>query len=440
MNGNITNVGMAVQLFNNPEFGNIRILIIEDAPWFVGRDVAVALGYSVARKAIYDHVDDEDKRGFQIGTPSGQQEMTIINESGMYSLVMSSKLESAKRFKRWVTNEVLPSIRKTGSYGKGASKTITPEEFAKLTAIINKLDNRLDTVVSMLKGLQAGSQAPAHPSHPTQAGASTIPEKKSPWRKEMYRYATAIAAHKGIKVSDVYTNIYDVLWRDYTWSRRYEKQIYAQKWGIDDLRTVSNLDAIEDSSMYKSIFDCLMRDLYVNTLGVEVECPKVGALCAPPNQSHEIEVHAVEVEAEANEGNASNQEAAKEAIERTVTAGRIAEASAIPNTYTKEQALEDLETARKSVYPIVSMTYHPNVMSGMVNPLAKLIGDESAKKSKTYRCIYKKYGRDEVKKLTRAFRRSVGRNPCCTTEVFYRSARGLDSFKEAVKALILEQN
>ena len=439
MNDNITNVGTAVRLFNNPEFGNIRILIIEDGPWFVGKDVAVALGYTNPQKAVRDHVDEEDRTVNDSFTVNGTP-VTLINESGLYSLALSSKLESAKRFKRWVTNEVLPSIRKTGSYGNGVRKTITPEEFAKLTAIINKLDNRLDTVVSMLKGLQAGSQAPAHPSHPTQAGASTIPEKKSPWRKEMYRYATAIAAHKGVKVSDVYTNIYDVLWRDYTWSRRDEKQIYAQKWGIDDLRTVSNLDAIEDSSMYKSIFDCLMRDLYVNTLGVEVECPKVGALCAPPNQSHEIEVHAVEVEAEANEGNASNQEAAKEAIERTVTAGRIAEASAIPNTYTKEQALEDLETARKSVYPIVSMTYHPNVMSGMVNPLAKLIGDESAKKSKTYRCIYKKYGRDEVKKLTRAFRRSVGRNPCCTTEVFYRSARGLDSFKEAVKALILEQN
>lgn len=88
-----------LQVFTNPEFGQVRTLTIEEEPWFVGKDVAVALGYSVARKAIYDHVDDEDKRGFQIGTPSGEQTMTIINESGLYGLIFGSKLESAKRFK-----------------------------------------------------------------------------------------------------------------------------------------------------------------------------------------------------------------------------------------------------------------------------------------------------------------------------------------------------
>lgn len=103
-------------LFNNSEFGTVRILMIDGEPWFVGKDVAEALGYGDTDAALRRHVDDEDKltRRF-IGSGQGR-DMTIINESGLYSLIFSSKLESAKRFKKWVTSEVLPSIRKTGSY------------------------------------------------------------------------------------------------------------------------------------------------------------------------------------------------------------------------------------------------------------------------------------------------------------------------------------
>ena len=105
-----------LQIFSNPEFGSIRTVEIDGTPWLVGKDVAVALGYKNPRDAITRHVDAEDKDVVKHDTPSGQQEMVIINESGLYSLVLSSKLESAKRFKHWVTSEVLPSIRKTGSY------------------------------------------------------------------------------------------------------------------------------------------------------------------------------------------------------------------------------------------------------------------------------------------------------------------------------------
>ena len=106
-------------LFNNEEFGTIRTLTIEENPWFVGKDVAGALGYSNGRDALSKHVDEEDKGVAKCDTHGGTQEMTIINESGLYSLILSSKLESAKRFKRWVTSEVLPAIRKTGSYNTG---------------------------------------------------------------------------------------------------------------------------------------------------------------------------------------------------------------------------------------------------------------------------------------------------------------------------------
>lgn len=105
-----------IQIFKNNEFGQIRTINKNGEPWFVGKDVAVALGYKDTVNALKAHVDDEDKGGWQITTPYGTQEMTIINESGLYSLVMSSKLPTAKQFKRWVTSEVLPSIRKTGQY------------------------------------------------------------------------------------------------------------------------------------------------------------------------------------------------------------------------------------------------------------------------------------------------------------------------------------
>lgn len=106
-----------LQIFNNPEFGTVRTVELDGTPWLVGKDVAVALGYSNPRDALAKHVDDEDKNTVAIcdGTP-GNPNQTIINESGLYSLVLSSKLPGAKRFRRWITSEVLPSIRKHGAY------------------------------------------------------------------------------------------------------------------------------------------------------------------------------------------------------------------------------------------------------------------------------------------------------------------------------------
>ena len=102
--------------FTNPEFGQVRIVEIDGTPWLVGKDVAVALGYKNPQRAIRDHVDTEDKGVSEILTPGGRQKLPVINESGLYSLVLSSKLPKAKQFRRWVTSEVLPSIRKYGAY------------------------------------------------------------------------------------------------------------------------------------------------------------------------------------------------------------------------------------------------------------------------------------------------------------------------------------
>lgn len=105
-----------MKIFSNEEFGDIRTTIIDDEVWFVGKDVAEALKYENARDALSKHVEAEDKGVAKCDTLGGKQNMTIINESGVYALIFGSKLESAKRFKHWVTSEVLPSIRKTGGY------------------------------------------------------------------------------------------------------------------------------------------------------------------------------------------------------------------------------------------------------------------------------------------------------------------------------------
>ena len=106
-----------LQIFNNDEFGPVRTLTINDEPWFVGKDVAEILGYAKTRNAIALHVDDDDALKWGVTDSTGrEQETTIINESGLYSLILSSKMPKAKQFKRWVTSEILPAIRKHGVY------------------------------------------------------------------------------------------------------------------------------------------------------------------------------------------------------------------------------------------------------------------------------------------------------------------------------------
>ena len=124
-----------IMLFEHPQFGQIRAIIINNEPWFVGKDIAERLGYSNPRKAISDHIDEDDKGVTKCYTLGGQQELTIINESGLYSLVLRSNLLTAKQFKKWVTSEVLPSIRKHGAYAKHTTS------YEKHTTSLNSLPN-----------------------------------------------------------------------------------------------------------------------------------------------------------------------------------------------------------------------------------------------------------------------------------------------------------
>ena len=148
-----------LQIFNNPEFGQIRTVTIDGEPWFVGKDAAVALGYENPQKAVRTHVDSEDKGVTEMDTPGGKQNLAIINESGLYSLILSSKLPSAKQVKRWVTREVLPALRKTGSYSMMPQRELTKDDYIKAASMVSSCRNeRLPYVLGFLE--QAGFKIP----------------------------------------------------------------------------------------------------------------------------------------------------------------------------------------------------------------------------------------------------------------------------------------
>lgn len=150
--------------FENENFGAVRVVEIDGAPWFVGKDVAKALGYSNTSKAVIVHVDDDDKMSVMVGigadshfgnAPSGSTKTTFINESGLYSLILSSKLESAKKFKHWITSEVLPSIRRNGGYIAGQEELSDEDLLAKaLLVAMNKIKEKDQTIAEQTKTIE----------------------------------------------------------------------------------------------------------------------------------------------------------------------------------------------------------------------------------------------------------------------------------------------
>ena len=155
-----------LQIFNSPEFGQVRTVTIDGEPWFVGKDVATALGYSNPSNAVVTHVDDEDKTtySFQVSGSNYKTKATLINESGLYSLVLSSKLPTAKKFKHWITSEVLPAIRKHGGY-------LTPEKVEEV--LLNP-----DTIIKLATELKAEREARKHAELEAASAKQVIGELK----------------------------------------------------------------------------------------------------------------------------------------------------------------------------------------------------------------------------------------------------------------------
>lgn len=163
-----------LQIFDSPDFGQIRTIQQNGEPWFVGKDVAEILGYSNTKDAIAKHVDDEDKLGAQIATSGQNRNMTIINESGLYSLILSSKMPKAKEFKRWVTSEVIPAIRKTGGYIAGSENMTDAEIMAKAVLVAQSTIQQRDQRIKELESDVAAAKPKVLFADAVSASDSTI--------------------------------------------------------------------------------------------------------------------------------------------------------------------------------------------------------------------------------------------------------------------------
>ena len=140
-----------LQIFDSPDFGQIRTIQQNGEPWFVGKDVADILGYQNGSRDVNRHVDEDDRQNYQNGTFESNRGLTIINESGLYSLILSSKMPKAKEFKRWVTSEVIPAIRKTGGYIAGSENMTDAEIMAKAVLVAQSTIQQRDQRIKELE-------------------------------------------------------------------------------------------------------------------------------------------------------------------------------------------------------------------------------------------------------------------------------------------------
>lgn len=140
-----------LQIFDSPDFGQIRTIQQNGEPWFVGKDVADILGYQNGSRDVNRHVDEDDRQNYQNGTFESNRGLTIINESGLYSLILSSKMPKAKEFKRWVTSEVIPAIRKTGGYIAGSENMTDAELMAKAVLVAQSTIQQRDQRIKELE-------------------------------------------------------------------------------------------------------------------------------------------------------------------------------------------------------------------------------------------------------------------------------------------------
>lgn len=224
-----------LQIFDNPEFGQVRVVEIDGEPWFVGKDIASALGYSNPRDALAKHVDEEDKNTVAIcdGTP-GNPNVTAINESGVYSLIFSSKLEAASKFKRWVTAEVLPSIRKTGGY-------LTPAAEERLLAEFRKLADRVTALEDAATNPFGPAPAQALPAPPPENPPPTIPgmAAKKRWMRTVSEKLDLMKSRFNLSHNKVLHQIYQHIEKVFELSLEEERLRVMEKHDLDDCSTLT---------------------------------------------------------------------------------------------------------------------------------------------------------------------------------------------------------
>lgn len=255
-----------LQIFNNEEFGQIRTVTIDNEPWFVGKDVAIALGYTNPQKAVRDHVLEEDRGMNEMDTPSGRQNLAVINESGLYALIFGSKLDSANRFKHWVTSEVLPSIRKNGNYQmmKHESSELSPQ----IQMLQGLLDQMKETEIANKKRDRQIALAQETAEKAVETTERMKDEIISPfdnWRDDINKKVRQISIASGIPYQGLFTTIYSDLehiGRCDLSTRQRNKRDRMERAGCtktDIQKETTKIAVIEDDARLKQIFEDIVR-------------------------------------------------------------------------------------------------------------------------------------------------------------------------------------
>lgn len=457
-----------VQLFNSEEFGTIRSIMIDMAPWFVGRDVATALGYAKPENAIAAHVFEEDKTSTLIqGSGSNyKSKAIIINESGLYALVFGSKLESAKRFKHWVTSEVLPAIRKTGSYSVKttgqqrfdlmnqevlAVQKLQNEMMSKLDAleVARKQDRQaLDNVLFVckqldrkLQGAKAAQQTQqAEPAQqgkaeqPKQSHTSYQPKGMSEWRTELYKTVKAIKSLTGLTMSCILKQGYDYLGRNYGWYSKDAFKDYVKLTGFKgDPKHISGVDLIEASEMYKSIFMSIMKDRLENERhNIEV---KKGIKTALTKKPPVLPADVLPVRRPVEE---HETEPAPEVVDEFPKVLSPENPGGAPVTIVAEAHAVEVETPAERAERIAKKKYNyykPSMTFPIIKPIAEKLGDKTRGCSPTYQKVYNIIGIAKMNRMKQAYIRLYNKPPKFTPDIFQTSEKNMKVFKDAVKAL-----
>lgn len=240
--------------FENENFGTIRTIVIDDEVWFVGKDVAKALGYSKPQNAISAHVASDDKRVAPIqGTPGGTQNMLVINESGLYSLILSSKLPTAQQFKHWITREVIPSIRKGGFYSSGCGSIesqILKCVQDNIVPAVKTLEVIAPCVADLCKRVDALEQKANTPQERLEAPAidlSGLDAKQ--WKEYQTRNLKMIAYSQDMRDKDVLSSMYKEI--EFTNDISLRKVIEHCRGGV--------FAGISQNSKLREMFDSVMN-------------------------------------------------------------------------------------------------------------------------------------------------------------------------------------
>ena len=248
-----------LQIFQNPEFGEIRTIEIEGEQYFVGKDIASALGYGNDRQALITNVDNEDKGVHSVDTLGGKQNMTLINESGLYSLILGSKLAEAKKFKRWVTHEVLPSIRKTGSYS--LPKEVM-EDIAMLRQQVSEVREILPAVGKYMQKVNKNVQTTKYFVLRNQKA-----RKNSKWSKQTGMKVKALSEKLSIDEYRVLSGLYSEITDRYDINFNDFKADYCY---VNNLDQCSTLSVVESNRELCNYFDSVLNEM-LNRFGIYVD-------------------------------------------------------------------------------------------------------------------------------------------------------------------------